>query len=115
MDWEKRTTQRAPLQDAAAEAAAGGKSASQMLLSSLQASEAVRKERYLGTVTAKMKEARAKLPSLEVKHSPMGEAAVAREPTAEVNGLLFDQELKKVSNGAVARWHAGTCAVAQAG
>lgn len=97
MDWEKRTTQRAALQDATAEAAGGGKSASQMLLSSLQASEAVRKERYLGTVTARMKEAREKLPSLEVKHSPMGEAAVAREPAAEVHGLLFDQELKKVS------------------
>jgi hypothetical protein len=80
----------------------------QSLLASLQASEALRKERYLGTVTAKMKEAREALPSLVPKHSACGEAAVGREPAAEVHGLLFDVEAKQASEAKM-RCSAAAC------
>lgn len=96
MDWQKRTAQRQPLRDAAAEGA--GKAPGQALLASLQASEAVRKERYLGTVAAKMKRAREQLPSVEVKHSPVGDAALLhKEHAAEVHALRFDVDAKQVS------------------
>ncbi len=62
-----------------------------------QASEVVRKQALMGTVSAKMKAAREQLPSLGVKHAPRPDTTIfSKPPQAEVHALLPDIKPAKV-------------------
>lgn len=98
MDWEKKTSQRPPLVEATSDVFNDLRTPGQSLLAGLQASEAVRKARYFGTVDAKMKAAREQLPALAVRNPPRADQTIfAHRPAAEVAALLPDIAAKKVS------------------
>ena len=80
----------------------------QLLLKSLQASEQARKERISGTITAKMKEARDKLPTLQPKHPSKSDQAIFGDPehvAGEVQSLPADIQGRKVQLMALAAFY----------
>jgi hypothetical protein len=99
MDWEKKTAQRPDLVGSAADAFNDSKTPAQALLSSLQRSEVARKDRYFGTVAAKMKAAREKLPNLEPHHPVKSDQAIFGTPSFEVDALLTAVPPEKVQHG----------------
>jgi hypothetical protein len=73
----------------------------QLLLKALQHSEQTRKERVSGTIAAKMREARDKLPSLQPKHPVKSDQAIFGDTehiSAEVQSLPADVKGNKAGN-----------------
>ncbi|KAF5826213.1 hypothetical protein DUNSADRAFT_4137 [Dunaliella salina] len=98
MDWEKKTVKREALSGAAADNFNEMLTPAQTLLQTLQESEVARKEKYYSTVSAKMKAAREKLPSLGVKHAPRSDTSIFTvPPPREVHSLLPDIRPEKAN------------------
>ena len=98
MDWDKKTAQRPPLLQATADVFNDTKTPGQQLLAGLQTSETVRKQRYYGTVDAKMKAAREQLPALSARNPQKSDQTIfSLKPAAEVAALLPDITPKKVN------------------
>eukprot|EP00798_Chlamydomonas_sp_ICE-L_P002710 gene2710-12580_t len=88
MDWEKKTAHRDRLKGAAGDPFNDILTPGQSLLGTLQGAEDERKDRYGNTVSAKMKAAREKLPSLVPKHTVRSDMTIFKASAPEVHGLL---------------------------
>lgn len=90
MDWEKKTTKRDDLQEAAADAFNDLQTPGQQLLTALQNAEVVRKDKYFNTIDAKMKSARERLPALHARNPVRSDISIFRPGDVEVHALLPD-------------------------